>query len=115
MIDNAYLTNPEDGYETPWYLLKGGIFESFRYDTFESFNEKLWQLLVAITSKYKKDDHEKQRMSDTLTNIVLMVKGCHYFCTTKSGWDIRKIGLTLNGCLIRIVVWKNTGQGRIKS
>lgn len=60
MMDNAYLTNPEDVYETPWFLLKGGIFESFRYDTFESFNEKLWQLLTAMTSCSKKIIKKRQ-------------------------------------------------------
>lgn len=89
-MDNAYLTNPEDDYETPWYLLKGGIFESFRYDTFESFNDKLWQLLVAITSKRKKDDNEKQRLLETLAKVVLMIKGCHYFLHHKDRLDFKE-------------------------
>jgi len=79
MMDNVYLTNPEDVYETPWFLLKGGIFESFRYDTFESFNEKLWELLTAMTSCSKKDGKEKTRLTETLDKLILMVKGCHYF------------------------------------
>ncbi len=89
-MDNAYLTNPEDKYETPWFLLKGGIFESFRYDTFESFNEKLWQLVVAITSKRKKDDNEKQRLLETIEKIVLMIKGCHYFLHHKKRLNFKE-------------------------
>lgn len=88
-MDNAYLTNPEDDYKTPWYLLKGGIFESFRYDTFESFNDKLWQLLVAITSKRKKGDNERKRSLETLAKVVLMIKGCHYFLHHKSRLDFK--------------------------
>lgn len=78
-MDNAYLKNLEDEHETPWFLLQGGIFESFRYDTFESFNERLWQLLVAMTSKRKKTDEAKIRLAATLEKMALMVKGCHYF------------------------------------
>ncbi len=57
-MNNIYLKNPENKYETSWFLLDGGIFESIRYDTYESFKEKLWNLLVAITSKDDKDDNE---------------------------------------------------------
>lgn len=89
-MDNIYLKNPENTYETRWFLMEGGIFESFRYDTFESFNEKLWQLLVAMTSNRKKDDHEKQRLSETLAKIVLMVRGCHYFLHHKKRLDYKE-------------------------
>lgn len=89
-MDNAYLTNPEDKYETPWYLLRGGIIESFQYDTFESFNEKLWQLLIAMTSCSKKEDKEKTRLTETIDNLILMVKGCHYFLHHKKRLDFKE-------------------------
>lgn len=79
MMDNAYLKNPENKYETRWFLIEGGIFESFCYDTFESFRERLWLLLVAMTSKRKKTDGEKLRLISTWEKMVLMVRGCHYF------------------------------------
>ena len=78
-MDNMYMKNPEDEWDTQWFLLDGGIFESFRYDTFESFNDKLWQLIVALTSRRNRSVEEKQQLTSTLDNVVLMVKGCHYF------------------------------------
>ncbi|UZJ63714.1 hypothetical protein OKW96_14880 [Sphingobacterium sp. KU25419] len=78
-MNNIYLKNPEDEYETAWFLLNGGIFESIRYDNYESFNEKLWNLLVAMTSRNDKDDKEKTKLTGTLDTLILMVKGCHYF------------------------------------
>ena len=94
-MDNEYIKNPEDEFEIPWFLLKGGIFEAIRYDTFESFNEGLWQLLVALTSNRKKTDEEKIRLSATLDKLELMVKGCHYFLYHKKRLGYRESWIDL--------------------
>ena len=78
-MDNAYLTNPVNKWEIPWFLLGGGITEAFQYDTFESFNKKLWELLVALTSRRKQSNVENIQLLETMDRIVLMVRGCHYF------------------------------------
>lgn len=78
-MENQYLRNPEDEYEIPWFLVGGGIFESIQDDTFESFNEKLWNILIALTSKNKKDEEERKQLVAHLDKVILMVKGCHYF------------------------------------
>jgi len=89
-MDNMYMKNPEDEWDTQWFLLDGGIFESFRYDTFESFNDKLWQLIVALTSRRNRSVEEKQQLTSTLDNVVLMVKGCNYFLHHKKGLKFKE-------------------------
>jgi hypothetical protein len=69
-MDNAYLTNPVNKWEMPWFLLGGGITEAFQYDTFESFNKKFWELLVASTSRRKKSNVENMQLLETLDRIV---------------------------------------------
>ena len=34
-MKNIYLKNPQDQWDTQWFLLEGGIFESIKYDTFK--------------------------------------------------------------------------------
>lgn len=97
-MENAYLKNPEDEWDTQWFLLNGGIFESFRYDTFESFNDKLWQLVVALTSSRDKSVEEKQQLVRTLDSIVLMVKGCHYFLHHKERLDFKEDWIDIKWC-----------------
>lgn len=97
-MDNIYLKNPEGEWDTQWFLLKGGIFESFRYDTFESFNDKLWQLIVALTSRGERSDEEKQQSKMTLENIVLMVKGCHYFLHHKERLNFKEDWIDIKWC-----------------
>ncbi|MBC9798608.1 hypothetical protein [Sinomicrobium weinanense] len=97
-MENAYLKNPEDKWDTQWFLLDGGIFESFRYDTFESFNDKLWQLVVALTSNRDRSAEEKQQLVRTLDSVVLMVKGCHYFLHHKKRLKFKEDWIDIKWC-----------------
>ncbi|KGE14246.1 hypothetical protein [Sphingobacterium deserti] len=83
-MDNAYLTNPGSKWDTPLYLLDGGIAEALQHDTFASFNKKMWKLLVALTSRQESSAAEKKQLKKTLANIVLMINGCHYFLHHKN-------------------------------
>ncbi|MFI2742197.1 hypothetical protein ACG2LH_05620 [Zhouia sp. PK063] len=89
-MNNIYFKNPENKWDTQWFLLEGGIFESFRYDTFKSFNDKVWLLIVALTSRRKKSVEEKQQLISTLENLILMVKGCHYFLHHKKRLNFKE-------------------------
>lgn len=89
-MKNIYLKNPQDQWDTQWFLLEGGIFESIKYDTFKSFHDKLWLLIVALTSKRQRSSKEKQHLINTLENLVLMVKGCHYFLHHKERLNFKE-------------------------
>jgi len=78
-MNNAYIKNPEDEWDIRWYLIEGGILESIQYGTYESFKKKLWDILVILTSQNNTEETKKEYIIDRLDNIVLMVKGCHYF------------------------------------
>jgi len=78
-MNNAYIKNPEDEWDIRWYLIEGGILESIQYGTYESFKKKLWDILVILTSQNNTEETKKEYIIDHLDNIVLMVKGCHYF------------------------------------
>lgn len=86
-MENQYLKEPDDEYEIPWFLIGGGIFESIQDDTFESFNEKLWNILIALTSKNKKSEEKRKQLVAHLDKVILMVKGCHYFLHHKKRLD----------------------------
>ena len=89
-MKNIYLKNPKDQWDTQWFLLEGGIFESIKYDTFKSFHDKLWLLIVGLTSKRQRSSKEKQHLINTLENLVLMVKGCHYFLHHKERLNFKE-------------------------
>ena len=78
-MNNAYIKHPEDEWDIRWYLIEGGILESIQYGTYEFFKKKLWDILVLLTSKNNKGEGKEEYIIEHLDEIILMVKGCHYF------------------------------------
>lgn len=78
-MNNAYLKNPEDEWDIRWYLIEGGILESIQYGTYESFKKKLWDVLVILTSQNNTGETKEEYIIEHLDDIILMIKGCHYF------------------------------------
>lgn len=76
---NSYINEPKDKWEIRWYLIEGGILESIDYGSYESFRKKTWDVLVALTSKNNIEEIKKSCFLEHLDNVILMIKGCHYF------------------------------------
>lgn len=88
-MDNVHLKSLEydDDDSIAWFLLEGGIVQFLEQTNFNSFNESLWQLLVAITSDKDISKGKKKSLLRTLKQIKMMINGCNYFLHHKKRWN----------------------------
>lgn len=82
-LENDYLITPDDKEDIPWFLIYGGITKAIMEETFESFRAKLWELLLALTSKSEIGDEKKRYLSRVLDSVSSIITGSHYFLHQK--------------------------------
>lgn len=95
-MENFYIKKPESELEPQWFLLEGGIYDSYEYLSYDSFKDSLWRLFECLTSRSIKTEVDIEQSKMTLRKLIQMVKGVHYFLYHKNKLGYKEEWIDIN-------------------